>query len=155
MGNLYRLALRNLWVRKARTLLTLSRVALGVAFVLAVGITNAQRALGAFFPQTSGRANLTISNAATGLPSASFTSRSTLCHLSHPVCWEYNTPSSARFGSTRRGRRPVQIPEWEPTLTSSVKLLCGSFRSFDPHAQANRPRVATRAGGLTRRRINP
>jgi ABC-type antimicrobial peptide transport system permease subunit len=63
---MYFLALRNLWVRKTRTLLTLFGVALGVAFVLAVNITNAstQKSLEAFFAQTSGRANLSVSNAA-------------------------------------------------------------------------------------------
>lgn len=65
MSNLYLLALRNLWTRKTRTLLTLSGVAIGVAFVLAVSITNAstQQSLEAFFAQASGRASLTISNA--------------------------------------------------------------------------------------------
>ncbi len=63
---MYFLALRNLWARKTRTLLTLSGVAIGVAFVLAVNITNAstRQSLEAFFAQTSGRANLSISNAA-------------------------------------------------------------------------------------------
>jgi hypothetical protein len=40
MNNFYLLALRNLWIRKTRTLLTLFGVALGVAFVLAVNISN-------------------------------------------------------------------------------------------------------------------
>ncbi len=62
---MYFLAFRNLWVRKTRTLLTLSGVALGVAFVLAVSITNTstRQSLEAFFAQASGRASLTISNA--------------------------------------------------------------------------------------------
>lgn len=66
MSHLYLLAFRNLWQRKARTLLTLSGVALGVAFVLAVSITNAstRHSLETFFAQSSGRASLTIVNAA-------------------------------------------------------------------------------------------
>jgi len=66
MGNFYLLAFRNLWVRKTRTLLTLFGVALGVAFVLAVNITNTstRQSLEAFFAQTSGRASLSVSNAA-------------------------------------------------------------------------------------------
>jgi len=65
MRNFYLLAFRDLWARKTRTLLTLFGVALGVAFVLAVSITNTstQQSLEAFFAQTSGRASLTISNA--------------------------------------------------------------------------------------------
>jgi putative ABC transport system permease protein len=66
MGNLYFLAFRNLWVRKSRTLLTLSGVALGVALVLAVSITNAsaKKSFEDFFAQASGNANLTIADAA-------------------------------------------------------------------------------------------
>ena len=66
MSNFYLVAFRSLWARKTRTLLTLFGVALGVAFVLAVSITNTstQGSLEALFAQTSGRANLTISNAA-------------------------------------------------------------------------------------------
>ena len=69
MDNFYLLAFRNLWVRKTRTLLTLSGVALGVAFVLAVSITNAstRQSLEVFFALASGRASLTIGN--TGGPS--------------------------------------------------------------------------------------
>jgi hypothetical protein len=65
-GVIYLLALRNLWVRKTRTLLTLFGIALGVAFVLAVNISNTstRASLEAFFAQTSGRAHLTVSNAA-------------------------------------------------------------------------------------------
>ena len=72
MRNFYLLAFRDLWARKTRTLLTLFGVALGVAFVLAVSITNTstQQSLEAFFAQTSGRASLTISNAGgPGVPS--------------------------------------------------------------------------------------
>jgi putative ABC transport system permease protein len=65
MHNFYLLAFRNLWQRKTRTLLTFFGVALGVAFVLAVSITNTstQQSLEAFFAQASGRASLTITNA--------------------------------------------------------------------------------------------
>jgi len=66
MGSLYFLAFRNLWVRKSRTLLTLSGVALGVALVLAVSITNAstKQSFEGFFAQASGAANLTVADAA-------------------------------------------------------------------------------------------
>ncbi len=65
MSNFYLVAFRSLWARKTRTLLTLFGVALGVAFVLAVSITNTstRQSLEAFFAQASGRASLTISNA--------------------------------------------------------------------------------------------
>src|SRR5512136_1295526 len=65
MNSFYLLAFRNLWQRKTRTLLTLFGIALGVAFVLAVSITNTSTrgSLEAFFAQASGRASLTISNA--------------------------------------------------------------------------------------------
>ncbi len=66
MSNLYFLAFRNLWVRKPRTVLTLSGVALGVALVLAVSITNAsaRQSFEAFFAQASGNADLVVSSAA-------------------------------------------------------------------------------------------
>jgi len=66
MSNLYLLAFRNLWVRKSRTLFTLSGVALGVALVLAVSITNASArgSFEAFFAQASGNASLTVADAA-------------------------------------------------------------------------------------------
>jgi len=65
MNNFYLLALRNLWTRKTRTLLTLSGVAIGVAFVLAVSITNAsmRRSVESFFQQAAGKADLAISDA--------------------------------------------------------------------------------------------
>ena len=66
MGNLYLLAFRNLWVRKSRTVFTLSGVALGVALVLAVSITNAsaKQSFESFFAQASGKADLTLADAA-------------------------------------------------------------------------------------------
>lgn len=66
IGNLYLLAFRNLWVRKSRTLFTLSGAALGVALVLAVSITNtsAKQSFESFFAQASGNASLTIVDAA-------------------------------------------------------------------------------------------
>ena len=66
MRSLYFLAFRNLWVRKSRTFLTLSGVALGVALVLAVSITNAsaKQSFESFFAQASGHANLTVADAA-------------------------------------------------------------------------------------------
>ncbi len=65
MSNLYLLAFRNLWVRKSRTLFTLSGVALGVALVLAVSITNAsaRQSFEAFFSQASGNADLAVTTA--------------------------------------------------------------------------------------------
>jgi putative ABC transport system permease protein len=66
MNHFYFLAFRNLWTRKARTLFTLSGIALGVALVLAVSITNtsAEQAFQDFFAQASGNASLTVSDAA-------------------------------------------------------------------------------------------
>ncbi len=66
MSNLYLLAFRNLWVRKTRTLLTLAGVALGVALVLAVSITNssAKQSFESFFAQASGKADLTVADSA-------------------------------------------------------------------------------------------
>jgi putative ABC transport system permease protein len=66
MTSLYLLAFRNLWARKSRTFLTLSGVALGVALVLAVSITNAsaKQSFEAFFAQASGNASLTVADAA-------------------------------------------------------------------------------------------
>jgi len=80
MSNLYLLAFRNLWVRKSRTLFTLSGVALGVALVLAVSITNAsaRQSFESFFAQASGNASLTIADAASMSVQKGF--RDTLLH---------------------------------------------------------------------------
>ena len=57
---------RNLWTRKARTLLTVVGIVLGVATVFAISITNASTAksLEDFFAQSSGQADLSITSAA-------------------------------------------------------------------------------------------
>jgi ABC-type antimicrobial peptide transport system permease subunit len=62
MRRLNRLALRNLWTRKLRTLVTGFGIVLGVATVLAFGIANAtvENSLGDFFSQTAGDADLTV-----------------------------------------------------------------------------------------------
>lgn len=62
MSNFSGLAFRNLWARKLRTLVTGLGIVLGVATVLAIGITNAtvEASLNAFFSQVSGDADLTV-----------------------------------------------------------------------------------------------
>ena len=80
-------------------------------------------------------------------------------------------PSVARRSLSRRGGRQAFIPKREPASTGFVQLwtlapaasagvtctqsVPGGFRSFHPRARANRSRVATRAGSLSPRRINP
>ena len=68
MRGLNSLALRNLWSRKLRTLVTGFGIVLGVATVLAFGITNAtvENSLKAFFSQTAGDADLTIASSDQG-----------------------------------------------------------------------------------------
>ncbi len=68
MRRLNSLALRNLWSRKLRTLVTGFGIVLGVATVLAFGITNAtvESSLKAFFSQTAGDADLTIASSDQG-----------------------------------------------------------------------------------------
>jgi putative ABC transport system permease protein len=66
------LAFRNLWARKMRTLITASGIALGIAAMLAVSVMAATTAqsLKDFFSQSSGRANLAVtesSNTGEGL----------------------------------------------------------------------------------------
>lgn len=65
VNNFWLLAFRNLWVRKTRTLITASGILLGVSAMLAVSVMSASTAqsLKDFFAQSSGRANLTISDA--------------------------------------------------------------------------------------------
>ncbi|MBI3741256.1 MAG: ABC transporter permease [Chloroflexi bacterium] len=65
MKYFWQLALRNLWVRKLRTLITASGILLGVAAMLAVSVMGASttQSLREFFAQSSGRASLTISDA--------------------------------------------------------------------------------------------
>jgi putative ABC transport system permease protein len=60
------LAFRNLWTRKARTLLTVIGIVLGVATIFAISITSASTAksLEDFFAQSSGQADLSITSAA-------------------------------------------------------------------------------------------
>src|SRR5512135_1128677 len=73
MSHLWMLAFRNLGVRKTRTLITASGIALGIAAMLAVsvmGVTTAQ-SLKDFFAQSSGRANLAVTesgNSGEGFP---------------------------------------------------------------------------------------
>jgi ABC-type antimicrobial peptide transport system permease subunit len=64
MRQLNSLALRNLWSRKLRTLVTGLGIVLGVATVLAFGITNAtvENSLNDFFSQTAGDADLSITS---------------------------------------------------------------------------------------------
>jgi ABC-type antimicrobial peptide transport system permease subunit len=68
MRRLNALALRNLWSRKLRTLVTGFGIVLGVATVLAFGITNATVAnsLNDFFSQTAGDADLTVASSDRG-----------------------------------------------------------------------------------------
>jgi len=66
MRRLSTLAFRNLWTRKARTLLTVVGIVLGVATIFAISITSASTAksLEDFFAQSSGQADLSITSAA-------------------------------------------------------------------------------------------
>ncbi|MFB0537789.1 MAG: ABC transporter permease [Anaerolineae bacterium] len=66
MRRLSTLAFRNLWTRKARTLLTVVGIVLGVATIFAISITSAStaRSLEDFFAQASGQADLSITSAA-------------------------------------------------------------------------------------------
>lgn len=69
--SIIRLAFRNLWSRKSRTLLTITGIVLGVAVVLAIAITNESTlaSIRRIFDEASGRAHLVItSNSATGEP---------------------------------------------------------------------------------------
>ena len=68
MRRLSSLAFRNLWSRKLRTLVTGFGIILGVATILAFGITNAtvENSLNDFFSQTAGDADLTISSSSQG-----------------------------------------------------------------------------------------
>ncbi len=73
MTHFWMLAFRNLWARKTRTLVTASGIALGIAAMLAVSVMAASTAqsLKDFFAQSSGRANLAITEAGSsgeGLP---------------------------------------------------------------------------------------
>lgn len=65
MRRLSTLAFRNLWTRKARTVLTVVGIVLGVATIFAINITNAStaRSLEDFFAQSSGQADLSITSA--------------------------------------------------------------------------------------------
>ena len=72
MNQFWMLAFRNLWARKMRTLITASGIALGIAAMLAVSVMAASTAqsLKNFFAQSSGRANLAVtesSNTGEGL----------------------------------------------------------------------------------------
>lgn len=64
MSNFSGLAFRNLWARKLRTLVTGLGIVLGVATVLAIGVTNAtvEVSLNDFFSQVSGDADLTVTD---------------------------------------------------------------------------------------------
>jgi putative ABC transport system permease protein len=69
--SIIRLAFRNLWSRKSRTLLTITGIVLGVAVVLAIAITNESTlaSIRRIFDEASGRAHLVVtSNSVTGEP---------------------------------------------------------------------------------------
>jgi putative ABC transport system permease protein len=66
-----RLAFRNMWSRKSRTLLTVTGIVLGVAVVLAIAITNESTlaSIRRIFDEASGRAHLVVtSNSVVGDP---------------------------------------------------------------------------------------
>ncbi len=67
MTSLWQIAFRNLWVRKTRTFVTAMGILLGVAAVFAVSVMGASSAqsLKDFFAESSGRANLTITEVGT------------------------------------------------------------------------------------------
>jgi ABC-type antimicrobial peptide transport system permease subunit len=62
LSNLYALALRNLWTRKTRTLLTALGIVLGVAVILAINIANSSTlaSINKIFDEASGLADLVI-----------------------------------------------------------------------------------------------
>jgi putative ABC transport system permease protein len=64
MRRLSTLAFRNLWIRKARTLLTMGGIMLGVAVILAVSVTthSAQVSVRKLFEEAAGRANLVVTS---------------------------------------------------------------------------------------------
>ena len=64
MRSLSALAFRNLWVRKARTLLTIGGIMLGVAVILAVSVTthSAEASVRKLFEEAAGRANLVVTS---------------------------------------------------------------------------------------------
>lgn len=75
--SLWIISFRNLWVRKARTLVTASGIMLGVAAVFAISVMSASttQSLKDFFAQVSGRANLSIGDAGRsgeGMPERTF-----------------------------------------------------------------------------------
>ena len=59
LSNLYGLALRNLWTRKTRTLLTALGIVLGVAVILAINIANSSTlaSINKIFDEASGLAD--------------------------------------------------------------------------------------------------
>ncbi len=67
MTSLWQLAFRNLWVRKTRTFVTAMGILLGVGAMFAISVMGATSAqsLKDFFAQSSGRANLTITEVGT------------------------------------------------------------------------------------------
>ena len=71
MQRLVKLSLRNLGIRKGRTVLTLLGIALGVAMMVAVGIVreSTARSLADMFDQAAGRADLSVTNAVAGIVS--------------------------------------------------------------------------------------
>src|SRR5512136_1449504 len=62
LANLYALAVRNLWTRKTRTLLTALGIVLGVAVILAINIANSSTlaSINKIFDEASGLAELVI-----------------------------------------------------------------------------------------------
>lgn len=75
--SLWIISFRNLWVRKARTLVTASGIMLGVAAIFAISVMSASttQSLKDFFAQVSGKANLSVVDAGgsgEGMPDRTF-----------------------------------------------------------------------------------
>ena len=124
MRRLNSLALRSLWSRKLRTLVTCFGVVLGVGIVLAFGITNAtvESSLNTFFSQTAGDADLSVSSSSQG---RSFRERAL-----HQVR-DFPGVSSAVGSLWKTG--DLRLPDEDKTIT-----LVGIDPAADPRVRSYR-----------------
>ncbi len=139
MNKLWHLAFRNLWTRKTRTLVTALGILLGVAAMFAVSVMGASTAqsLKDFFAQSSGRANLTITDAGTsgeGFP------RRTLARLqAHPsVVQAVGMTSKSALLQTKDKTIALTLIGIDPEADARVrtyKIARGQF--LDPRSKSH------------------
>jgi ABC-type lipoprotein release transport system permease subunit len=140
LNKLWQLAFRNLGARKTRTLATALGILLGVAAMFAVSVMGASTAqsLKDFFAQSSGRANLTITDAGTsgeGFP------RRTLAHLQADasILEAVGITSKSALLQTKDKSIPLTLIGIDPEADARVRTYKIARRAMPANAPVSVP----------------